>query len=170
MQLSVLPPDETSKQEVLHLLENVRADVRSISHELMPPRFQYLTLLQTVKAYLERLPFKESIQVSFHSNEEAHWESLSEAVSYEVYRILQEWLSNVWKYAQASRVDICLFLEKNQLTLKIVNDGKSFQVTPLAGSGIGLATIQERVKSINGHLSLYCQDNSQYLELIVKGL
>lgn len=170
MQLSVLPPDETSKQEVLHLLENVRADVRSISHELMPPQFQYLTLLQTVKAYLERLPFKESIQVSFHSNEEAHWESLSEAVSYEVYRILQEWLSNVWKYAQASRVDICLFLEKNQLTLKIVNDGKSFQVTPLAGSGIGLATIQERVKSINGHLSLYCQDNSQYLELIVKGL
>lgn len=170
MQLSVLPPDETSKQEVLHLLENVRADVRSISHELMPPQFQYLTLLQTVKVYLERLPFKESIQVSFHSNEEAHWESLSEAVSYEVYRILQEWLSNVWKYAQASRVDICLFLEKNQLTLKIVNDGKSFQVTPLAGSGIGLATIQERVKSINGHLSLYCQDNSQYLELIVKGL
>lgn len=170
MQLSVLPPDETSKQEVLHLLENVRADVRSISHELMPPQFQYLTLLQTVKAYLERLPFKESIQVSFHSNEEVHWESLSEAVSYEVYRILQEWLSNVWKYAQASRVDICLFLEKNQLTLKIVNDGKSFQVTPLAGSGIGLATIQERVKSINGHLSLYCQDNSQYLELIVKGL
>ncbi|EJW95863.1 hypothetical protein EVA_16029 [gut metagenome] len=67
-------------------------------------------------------------------------------------------------------MDICLLLEKNQLTLKIVNDGKSFQVTPLAGSGIGLATIQERVKSINGHLSLYCQDNSQYLELKVKAL
>ena len=75
MQLSVLPPDEVSKREVLHLLENVRADVRSISHELMPPQFQYLTLQQTVKAYLERIPFKESVQVSFHSNENAHWES-----------------------------------------------------------------------------------------------
>lgn len=170
MQLSVLPPDEVSKREVLHLLENVRADVRSISHELMPPQFQYLTLQQTVKAYLERIPFKESVQVSFHSNENAHWESLSEAVSYEVYRILQEWLSNVWKYAQASRVDICLLLEKNQLTLKIVNDGKPFQVIPLTGNGIGLVTIQERVKSINGHLSLSCQDNNQCLELIVKAI
>ena len=170
MQLSVLPPDEASKREVLHLLENVRADVRSISHELMPPQFQYLTLQQTVKAYLERIPFKESVQVSFHSNENAHWESLSEAVSYEVYRILQEWLSNVWKYAQASRVDICLLLEKNQLTLKIVNDGKPFQVIPLTGNGIGLVTIQERVKSINGHLSLSCQDNNQCLELIVKAI
>lgn len=56
MQVSFLQPDEASKQEVLQLLERVRQEVRAISHELMPPQFKHLTLIQAVTAYLDRLP------------------------------------------------------------------------------------------------------------------
>ena len=167
MQLSVLPPDEISRQEILHLLEGIRQEVRSISHELMPPQFQHLTLLQAVEAYLERIPHHPTKKVNFCVEGEGEWEALPHGVSYETYRILQEWLSNVWKYAGATQVDICLSLQGGQLYLRIVNDGQPFQPEQSQGGGIGLTTIRERVKSMGGNWSLSAAEGSQIFELTV---
>lgn len=80
--------------EILALLEQVRSDVRCISHELMPPKFQVTTLAETVKAYVEGLALPASVQLAFSKeNEEIQWSQVPEEVSYEVYRIMQELLS-----------------------------------------------------------------------------
>ena len=170
MQLSILPPDEASRQEVLHLLEGIRQEVRSISHELMPPQFQHLTLLQAVEAYLERIQHSSTLKVNFHSEGEGAWEDLSQVVSYETYRILQEWLSNVWKYAGATQVDVCLALHADRFCLRIANDGRAFDSEQSQGGGIGLTTIQERVKSLGGHWSLSVVEGQQIFELTVSVL
>ena len=165
MQVSFLQPDEASKQEVLQLLERVRQEVRAISHELMPPQFKHLTLIQAVTAYLDRLPQSESRKYNFRYDETDDWNSLPESVSYAVYRVMQEWLSNVWKHTHASQVDICLSLHAGLLKLVITNEGESFLPENFSGKGIGLATIQERVKSIGGTLSLTHRDGKQIFEL-----
>lgn len=165
MQVSFLQPDEASKQEVLQLLERVRQEVRAISHELMPPQFKHLTLIQAVTAYLDRLPQSESRKYCFRYDETDDWNSLPESVSYAVYRVMQEWLSNVWKHTHASQVDICLSLHAGLLKLVITNEGESFLPENFSGKGIGLATIQERVKSIGGTLSLTHRDGKQIFEL-----
>ena len=166
MQVSFLKPDEASKQEVLQLLERVRQDVRTISHELMPPQFQHLTLIQVVEDYLDRLPKSESTKFVFTHEETDDWNTLSESVSYAVYRVLQEWLSNVWKHTRTSQVDISLTLHAGLLKLVIVNEGEPFLPENFSGKGIGLVTIQERVKSIRGTLTLSHRDGKQIFELL----
>ena len=165
MQVSFLQPDEASKQEVLQLLERVRQEVRAISHELMPPQFKHLTLVQAVEAYLDRLPHSESKKYRFMYDENDDWNSLPESVSYAVYRVLQEWLSNVWKHTHAPQVEIRLTLHADLLKLLIVNEGEPFISASSSGKGIGLTTIQDRVKSIGGTLSLTHRDGKQIFEL-----
>ena len=48
MNMQYMQPTDESKREILALLEQVRSDVRCISHELMPPKFQVTTLAETV--------------------------------------------------------------------------------------------------------------------------
>ena len=90
MNMQYMQPTDESKREILALLEQVRSDVRCISHELMPPKFQVTTLAETVEAYVEGLALPASVQLAFSKeNEEIQWSQVPEEVSYEVYRIMQ---------------------------------------------------------------------------------
>ena len=64
MNMQYMQPTDESKREILALLEQVRSDVRCISHELMPPKFQVTTLAETVEAYVEVSvrPFGQSMR------------------------------------------------------------------------------------------------------------
>lgn len=65
MNMQYMQPTDESKREILALLEQVRSDVRCISHELMPPKFQVTTLAETVEAYVEGLALPASVQLAF---------------------------------------------------------------------------------------------------------
>ena len=167
MQLSFLPPTEATKQEILHLLEHIRQDVRSISHELMPPKFQQLTLCEAIEAYLDRLSNQDKYRFTFRHQADGPWKQVPEPRAYEVYRILQEWLANVWKHAQPTQVEVELKLTSSQLFLNIRNDGPSLQTAPAKNGGIGMTTIRERVKSLEGNLTIHMQEQKQIFELII---
>lgn len=166
MQVQCMQPSAESKHELLDLLEQVRGDVRCISHELMPPKFQYVTLAETVESYVERLAIPASMQLTFSKeSDNAEWEQIPEQIAYEVYRILQELLSNIVKHSGATDVNVNLSLSKKQLTLLITNNGKPFPDTGTTFNGIGLSTIQERVKAIGGVLSVNYRESMQLFEL-----
>lgn len=166
MQMQCLPPTGEAKQELLGMLEQVRSDVRSISHELMPPKFLHATLAETVEAYVERLAVPPSVQLAFsRENEGMEWQQVSEQVAYEVYRILQELLSNVLKHSGATEIYVNLSLQEQLLTLQITNNGKNYSDNGEAGTGIGLTTIRERAKTVGGLLTTDIQDGRQLFKL-----
>lgn len=166
MQMQCMQPTDESKQELLILLEQVRGDVRYISHELMPPKFQHVTLAETIEAYIERLAIPASMQLAFSKeNDNMEWRQVPEQVAYEVYRILQELLSNVVKHSRATEVSVNLCLNKERLALLIMNNGKSFPEAGIIAEGIGLTTIRERVKTIGGTLSANFQEGKQMFNL-----
>lgn len=166
MQMQCLPSPGDSQQEVLKMLEQVREDVRCISHELMPPKFQYATLAETVEAYVEKLAIPASMQLAFSEESEGmEWNKVPDQVAYEVYRILQEMLSNIQKHSGATEVYVSLSLKENLLTLQIVNNGKAYTEVGMLGNGIGLYTIRERVKAINGALTTDIKAGKQRFKL-----
>lgn len=168
MQMHYMQPTDESKQELLTLIEQVRDDVRYISHELMPPKFQLSTLAETVEDYVERLPLPSSMQLSFSKeNEGTEWNLIPEQVAYEVYRILQELLSNILKYSEATEVSVTLSLIEKRLMLQITNNGKSFTNMKISGSGIGLSTIQERAKAVGGVFTSSIEPGKQSFELTI---
>lgn len=168
MQMRCMQPTDESKEELLTLLEQVRSDVRCISHELMPPKFQLATLDETVEDYVQRLSLPSSMQLSFSKESEgAEWNRIPENVAYEVYRILQELLSNILKYSEATEVSVTLSLSRQQLLLLVTNNGKNFTDAEIQGRGIGLTTIRERAKAVEGIFVVSAQTGKQSFELSI---
>ncbi|PSR51845.1 hypothetical protein AHMF7605_28435 [Adhaeribacter arboris] len=71
-----------------------------------------------------------------------------------MYRICQELLTNVTKHAEATSVDILLMQEEGELILKVRDNGKGINPEPGKKSGIGLRTIQDRIKLLNGTFAI----------------
>lgn len=79
------------------------------------------------------------------------------AAGLQLLRITQEALSNVRKHAQASRVEICLRIQEQELEMSIVDDGQGFPVSAQADPALlhfGLTTMRERAHSLGGALTV----------------
>ncbi len=73
--------------------------------------------------------------------------------------IIQEALRNVWKHAEAKRVEATIDFGKNKATIAISDDGSGFDVEEDPGfvqaGKIGLAGMQERVRLLEGNLTIH---------------
>lgn len=93
-------------------------------------------------------------------------DDLGETINIQLYRIVQEALTNVVKHAQASEVRIALTRhDDGALELKIQDNGKGFQ-TQNQYKGMGLASLRERVNSMNGTLSLESEPDAGVITII----
>lgn len=168
IQMQSLPPTEESRDEVKAMLEKVRSDVRFISHELMPPQFQRVTLKEVVEDYAGRILSAQPVGWTLAVDDGGYdWGSVPENQAYEVYRILQELLSNVLKHAEANRIDLRLVLSGRTLVLQISYCGKTYPVHVEKRNGIGLTTVSERAKSIGAVFSVVSENGEQRLTLEV---
>ena len=82
---------------------------------------------------------------------------LAPPVEIAVYRIVQELLNNVMKYARASEVVVHLARENHCLDVRVEDGGRGFEpaahgAQPLAG--IGLASVRNREALLGGELSV----------------
>ena len=58
-----------NEQELASLVSKLRNNVRNISHELMPPEFEHLSLDQILDRYAAKLTENTGIEVSYHPTE-----------------------------------------------------------------------------------------------------
>ncbi len=79
--------------------------------------------------------------------------SLGNTINIIVYRVIQESLTNIVKYAQASQVIIALNTNAEQLTINIQDNGCGMNTNNYK-RGLGLIGIRERVRFLNGEMSL----------------
>lgn len=166
MQLQTMERTEQSRQALTDMLEQVRNDVRHVSHELMPPKFMNMTLPEAVEDYVYRLSLPSSMQVAFsNATEDADWNHLPERMAYETYRILQETLSNIVKHSEATEVKVRLSLTDGQLSLNIDDNGKARPAQ--SRKGIGRITVQERAKAMGALIEEHANGNWQHFSLQV---
>lgn len=155
MQMQYMESTPEARQEMLRLLEQVRGDVRCISHELMPPKFQYVTLAEAIEAYVGHLTAPSAMRISMNNaNTNADWKQIPEQIAYEVYRVAQELLSNSVKHSGATILQLDLSIEHSHLLLRLTDNGKGYAGISASSRGIGLNTIRERAKSINATLAM----------------
>ncbi len=140
-----------SLESTAELLDSCRESVRRISHELMPPEFSYASIEEVVRFFVlkQQKANEGKIDISFDSVIDAHssWQEVPDAVSLEVYRIIQEAVGNAIKHSGASKINVTLLLEDNLLTAEIQDNG-TFKLGER--KGLGLESIKRRAKSVNG--------------------
>jgi two-component system NarL family sensor kinase len=153
-------------QGVGEVLQPMRAEVRSLLTELRqvctqlrPPMLDTLGLGATLRALADEWSAQTGLETVLDLPEDASLRGLSGEVAVNLYRVVQEALSNIARHAAAQRVIISLTWMTGGLELTIRDDGKGFTLpsTPdaLATAGhFGLAGMQERVELIGGRLKI----------------
>lgn len=143
-----------SVSESIHLrMEELYTQVRNISHDLMPPAFQYASLYQTLSAYFMTLNEQSIAHFELAIDEEVE-ENIGQNIAFELYRIVQETTSNIIKHSKATAAKITLELkEPHKLKLSIEDNGIGFDSSKMK-QGIGLQIIKDRCKIMNASLTI----------------
>ncbi len=126
-------------------------EVRESILALRNPLNSELDLEEAVDAYAQDWSEQTGIVTAVSSQAvQLPWTS-----KWELYRVLQEALSNVRRHAAAGRVEIRMAANGEGTTLSVSDDGTGFEVeTAAEGNGYGLSIMRERVEGIGGTLTL----------------
>jgi len=119
-----------------------------IQHDLRPPVLD-AGLVEALQWLARGFSARTGVPVQFETNREELAIAPEHAVA--LYRVGQEALSNVAKYAQARRVSMQLFAATDEVTLEIADDGAGFDTQMLqATPGFGLKSLVERARGLGG--------------------
>ena len=151
--------DELTKISSL-ALESVD-EVSEISYNLHPHILDQLGLKSAVESIFTRMKQSTDIKLSFDVYKIDGL--LSKNLEINIYRIIQEGLTNIIKHSSATHAEFKVSRNKKSITICINDNGKGFEITeadlPTKQSGIGLRTIRERVKLIEGTLHVDSASN-----------
>jgi signal transduction histidine kinase len=131
---------EVIKQQIPALIEATR----TISHSLYPVNLEKFGLILTLEALISNV--NESLLIQLIVNYDYQKRPISFEV--QIYRIIQEFLSNVIKHAKASNMLIHIRDTETSLALILSDNGVGFDNSILK-KGMGLKNIDSRIKSIN---------------------
>ncbi len=144
-----IPDVEVKRLEQIDILQTIEQDIRAISHDLhtdvVSSHFDYPVLLAQCVQQLSA-----TTQTNLHLDCAAgiDWESVSGLVKITLYRMVQEALSNVVKYAAATDCHITISQpDVSTLLLTVSDTGKGFDVAT-ASSGIGLKNMRDRARLV----------------------
>ena len=149
----------TNVPDLSKQLKDLHEQVRHISHELIPPAFQYASFVEILKDYVSQQNSLDKLEIFLSIDSENDVNAIPENICTELYRIIQECIGNAFKHSAASHVEILLFLENNRINLTIIDDGKGFDPKVRSGKGIGLIIVTERLKRLNGDLQINSAPN-----------
>lgn len=145
--------NDAMKDKQLGGLQEIRERLRNISHELMPPAFQYATIDEMLADYISHLVLPGNMRAEYSSTKGVDWKLMPQEIGFEFYRIVQEAVNNAVKYSEATHIQVKLLLEEDWLSVLIADNGKGF-VPNRKTEGIGLRTIWQRTNIIGGTIEL----------------
>lgn len=137
--------NERSKEVITRQIPDLIEATRSISHTLYPVNLERFGLLLTIEELIENVD--SSLEIELFTTGEYMLRDITFEV--QLYRIIQEFLSNVIKHSEADKMFIRLRESKNALSLILEDNGKGFDVESLS-KGMGLRNIELRIKSLSG--------------------
>lgn len=147
----------------LQYLEQAVQEARNISHSLMPKQINEFGFIVAVDNLISNLD--KGIEFRFfHDNIQLN----NDKITLNLYRIIQEALTNIIKHAGAKKVHINLTVNEELLHLTIEDDGHGFRMDEAAGphKGIGLQSMKSRAATIGANLEMYSEPGQGTLIVI----
>ncbi len=140
-------------QHITHDLGEAFTELRSISHNLSVNYIENKSLdvlLLDLKTQYEK---NHAFSIGLYIFPTDLLSQISQSEKHHLYRIVQELINNTAKHAKASQIFISFTQHEEHLNLLYEDNGKGFDVTQQK-KGIGLQNIEERVKALNGILTI----------------
>lgn len=144
--LGYLQLKEIKREEVRDLTIKTIKDIRIISHQLIDSEFYSLSL--SIQKLVAQLNDFSTTRFYFYDETGAQIDSLSKAKQNNVYRIVQELLTNILKHSQAQEAYVQIFENDSNFQIVVEDDGIGINERTNT-NGIGLKNIKERAKLQN---------------------
>jgi len=150
---------KTKLKNVIHLLDGSNSSVRRILNELRPSILDEHGLPEALDWLSRRFTANTGIPARFTNNLPRL--KLTEPVNTCIYRIYQEALTNITRYAQATQVTATLTLNENQLQFEVEDNGKGFDLSAQhTKNSFGLLGIKERAGAVGGNFHIISEPGS----------
>ena len=148
-------------------IDSIINDIRIISRNLHPIMFDKIGLKGSVEQLVERT---QSVNDFMVTAELDYNESLSSSDELQLYRIIQESLSNIIKYANAVAAKITISENNKSLFVEIKDNGKGFNVVEALNgkNAFGLHNIIERARAIGGEAKIVSDKNGTVVTIEIK--
>ncbi|AUD05138.1 tetratricopeptide repeat-containing sensor histidine kinase [Spirosoma pollinicola] len=143
-------PEQSVYRNVRQLIQNAYAEVRNISHNILPAELDREGLATTLTTLVGQLNQNSPLQFSLTIT--GLQERLPVEIEFNVYSIVLELINNTIKHARATTVGISLFRTDTGINLSVIDDGIGMGHNPNK-PGIGLQNIQARLDSLGGILT-----------------
>ncbi len=128
-------------------------EIRRLSHKLAPAFYDFRTLAEEFGELLRSFSELNNYEIALLVDSQINKIDLKHDIKINLYRILQEQLTNIAKYAQGTAVEVVLSLQRGKLVMTIADNGVGMSAdAPL--SGIGFANMKRRVAMFSGRLML----------------
>ena len=153
-QLQENPSEIRSRvQELRKQTTEISDDVQALSHELDSSKLEHLGAIGGMRSWCREFGERQGIQVEFKSPEAKI--SLPREIGLCLFRVLQEALHNAAKYSGVRRIEVQLREDAGEIHLLVSDLGRGFDLeTAKQGRGLGLTSMQERVRLVNGIIEI----------------
>ena len=147
--------------DLSHHIDRMIENVRRLSRDLSPLLLEDLGLSAALQWLINNLAKNYNIQASMDIPSMDHLFPQESRIM--IYRIFQEALTNIGKHAQASNLSVAIQCQNGSATFSLEDDGKGFDLSQVVSKstderGLGLMTMDERVRLLGGALDIQSQE------------
>jgi two-component system, NarL family, sensor histidine kinase UhpB len=161
---------QTSASSVTSAANQIYDGMHSIIRKLRPGALDNLGLSDTIKDAVSNWQDQHK-NLKFLLNIEGNIDDLGEAININIYRIIQESMSNALKHSKADEIKINLSIKKEGLKLDFFDNGIGFNIKKLTNSKqFGLVGMKERIQSLKGTFDIQSSpSNGTRLIILIPG-
>jgi PAS domain S-box-containing protein len=145
---------ESTLSNISVYIKEALEELRRLSHQLAPSVGGAGSFRDKLQQLVNTMKKMDSVRFDIQVDDNCL--GLAEDIQVALYRIVQEQLSNIFKYAKATIVEIDLRKEAKVLRLSVTDNGKGFDMNKLR-RGIGLENISRRVKLLDGTTHIWSE-------------
>jgi signal transduction histidine kinase len=139
-----------TKSYINQLLTDSIVETRRISHELMPTTLEQFGL----KSAIDDICLQLTDGTKFNCQITGMHRRMEKYLELAVYRTAQELMTNVIKHAKATECTVLVNIGRQEITIRVSDNGKGLASTQTHKPGIGLASIRSKINLLNGEVNL----------------
>jgi PAS domain S-box-containing protein len=152
-----LPPEARSRiGELRNQSAEIATDIQSLSHELHSAKLQYLGIVAAMRGFCQECAEQQKVEIDFKAHDVPS--PLSPEISLCLFRVAQEALHNSAKHSGVQHFEVRLWGTSDEIHFTVRDSGMGFDREAAKNSrGLGLISMEERLKVLNGALSIDSQ-------------
>ncbi len=143
-------------RELRKQVMEISTTVHALSHELHSSKLEYLGIAAAARSFCKELAERQNVQIEFSIHDLP--DCLPSDLSLCLFRVLQEALHNAVKHSGVKLFTVRLWRTPEEIHLTVADSGSGFDTqAAMQRGGLGLTSMQERLRSVNGKFSVESQ-------------